>query len=42
MSEPSVRAFDYEDDKSSKFWAVSVAGVQVAVRCRKSGTQGQS
>jgi predicted DNA-binding WGR domain protein len=36
-----IRVFNYQDDKSSKFWEITQSGVTVMVRFGKIGTQGQ-
>ena len=38
----STRTFQYEDDKSSKFWEVTQTDTTVVVRFGKTGTQGQT
>lgn len=42
MSSASTRTFEYKDDKSSKFWEVTLADTTVTVRYGKTGTNGQS
>lgn len=37
-----VRYFEFVDDKSSKFWSIEIAGVDVTVTYGRIGTQGQS
>lgn len=36
----TTRTFDYQDDKSSKFWEITQTGDTVTVRYDKTGTQG--
>ena len=38
----AVRRFEFVDDKSSKFWEISVTGAQHTVRYGKIGTEGQA
>ncbi|MCR9197655.1 MAG: DUF4132 domain-containing protein [Planctomycetaceae bacterium] len=38
----TVRMFEFEDDKSSKFWEVTVDGVSVTTRWGKIGANGQT
>jgi predicted DNA-binding WGR domain protein len=42
MSNTATRTFDYQDDKSSKFWEVTQTGNTVTVRYGKTGTTGQT
>lgn len=42
MSNTTTRTFDYQDDKSSKFWEVTQNGNVVTVRYGKTGTTGQT
>lgn len=42
MSDKTIRLFEYQDDKSAKFWEVTTAGATVTVRYGKIGTAGQS
>ena len=37
-----TRRFEYQDDKSSKFWEVTQDGGTVTVRYGKTGTAGQT
>ena len=41
-SQESKRYFEYTDDKSSKFWEISIAGTSVTVRYGKIGVTGQT
>ena len=41
-SNSGTRRFEYRDEKSSKFWEISVAGNSFTVRYGKIGTDGQS
>jgi predicted DNA-binding WGR domain protein len=38
----TTRHFEFNDDKSSKFWEITQAGESVTVRFGKNGTTGQS
>jgi DNA ligase-1 len=38
----AVRRFEFTEGSSSKFWEISVAGVEITVRYGRTGTQGQS
>jgi predicted DNA-binding WGR domain protein len=42
MSDKTTRLFEYQDEKSAKFWEVTTAGGTVTVRYGKIGTAGQS
>lgn len=42
MSQNSVRRFEFNDGKSSKFWEIEIAGAQFAVHYGKIGTTGQA
>lgn len=42
MNDATTRLFEYQDDKSAKFWEVTSAGVTVTVRYGKIGTTGQT
>lgn len=42
MSITTTRLFEYQDEKSAKFWEVTTQGVTVTVRYGKIGTTGQS
>lgn len=42
MSSASTRAFEFKDDKSSKFWEITQTGSTVTVRYGKTGTNGQT
>ena len=37
-----VRYFEFHDDKSDKFWEITIAGLEVTVRYGRTGTQGQA
>ena len=42
MSSATARTFEFKDDKSSKFWEITLADTTVTVRYGKTGTNGQS
>lgn len=42
VGKAGTRRFEYKNEKSSKFWEISVADKGFTVRCGKIGTDGQT